>query len=141
MAERRSRRGGKILRQIHAEWGAPNILGPLDDIAPDLRTIVRDFAFGEIYARPGLDLKSRQLVTVAALAAMHKAPMELKAHLFGALKLGWKREELVEVLLQVSLYAGFPATIAALMVAKEVFAEIDARPAPGRRSPRRKKRG
>jgi 4-carboxymuconolactone decarboxylase len=129
MADPRSRRGGKILRQIHADWGAPNVLGPLDEIAPDLRAMVRDFAFGEIYARPGLDLKSRQLVTVAALAAMHNAPLELKAHLFGALKLGWKREELVEALLQIALYAGFPATLSALTVAKEVFAELDARPA------------
>ena len=128
MADQRSRRGGKILRKIHADWGAPNILGPLDDIVPDLRGMVRDFAFGEVYARPGLDLKSRQLVTVAALAAMHNAPQELKAHLFGALKLGWKREELVEALLQIALYAGFPAAISALAVAKEVFAELDARP-------------
>ena len=137
MAEKRTRRGSKILRAIHAAWGTPNILGPLDEIAPDLRGMVRDFAFGEIYARPGLDLKSRQLVTVAALAAMHNAPMELKAHLYGALKLGWKREELVEVLLQIALYAGFPATIAALMVAKEVFAECDAR-MPAKRKRRRK---
>jgi 4-carboxymuconolactone decarboxylase len=129
MADKRSRRGGKIMRAIHADWGTPHVLGPLADVAPDLPGIVRDFAFGEIYARPGLDLKSRQLVTVAALAAMHNAPTELKAHLFGALKLGWKREELVEALLQIALYAGFPAAIAALMVAKEVFAEIDARPA------------
>jgi 4-carboxymuconolactone decarboxylase len=124
--EERSQRGAEILRQVHAGWGAPNILGPLEEIAPDLKNMVRDFAFGEIYARPGLDLKSRQMVTVAALAAMHNAPTELKAHLFGALKLGWKKEELVEALMQISLYAGFPAAVGALMVAKEVFDEVEA---------------
>ena len=126
MAEERSARGDEILKQLHG-WGQVNVLGPLDELVPDLRGIVRDFAFGEIYARPGLDLKSRQMVTVAALAAMHNAPTELKAHLFAALKIGWKKEELIEALLQISLYAGFPATISALMVAKEVFAEVDAR--------------
>jgi 4-carboxymuconolactone decarboxylase len=65
---------------------------------------------------------------VAALAAMHNSPMELKAHLFGALKLGWKKEELVEALMQIALYAGFPAAVSALMVAKETFAEYDRRP-------------
>lgn len=127
MAEDRSQRGAEILRHIHSGWGAPNVLGPLEEIAPDLKNMVRDFAFGEIYSRPGLDLKSRQLVTVAALAAMHNAPVELKAHLFGALKLGWKKEELVEALMQIALYAGFPAAVSALMIAKEVFAEYDQR--------------
>ena len=127
MQEDRTKRGAEILKQVHDEWGTPNVIGPLDEIAPDLRGIVRDFAFGEIYARPGLDLKSRQLATVAALAAMHNSPLELKAHLFGALKVGWKKEELVEVLMQIALYAGFPATISALTVAKEVFAEVEKR--------------
>jgi 4-carboxymuconolactone decarboxylase len=85
--------------------------------------MVRDFAFGDIYSRPTLDLKSRQLATVAALAALNNSPLELKAHLHGALKLGWKKEELVELLMQMSLYAGFPAAIHALLLAKEVFAE------------------
>jgi 4-carboxymuconolactone decarboxylase len=125
MADDRSERGAELLRQIHG-WGVPNVLGPLEEVAPDFKKLVRDFAFGEIYARPGLDLKSRQLVTVAALAAMHNAPVELKAHLFAALKLGWKKEELVEVLMQIAVYAGFPAAQAGLMVAKEVFAEWEA---------------
>ncbi|HVT82028.1 MAG TPA: carboxymuconolactone decarboxylase family protein [Phycisphaerae bacterium] len=127
MSEDRSERGARILRDVHSGWGAPNILGPLEEIAPDLKNMVRDFAFGEIYARPGLDLKSRQLVTVAALAAMHHSPVELKAHLFGALKLGWKKEELVEALMQIALYSGFPAAVGALMVARDVFAEAERR--------------
>jgi len=124
-SEDRSQRGADLMRHIHAEWGTPNVLGPLEGIAPDLKGLVRDFAFGDIYSRPGLDLKSRQLVTVAALAAMHNSPLELKAHLFGALKLGWKKEELVEALMQIALYAGFPAAMAALMIARDVFAEWD----------------
>ncbi len=60
----RSKKGEQILAQLHA-WGTPNVLGPLEQIAPDLKNIIRDFAFGEIYSRPGLDLKQQQLVTVS----------------------------------------------------------------------------
>ena len=121
----RSQRGAATLKKIHASWGSPRVLSQLDDIAPDFRDMVRDFAFGELYSRPGLDLKSRQLATIAALAALNNSPLELKAHLFGALKLGWKKEQLIEVLMQMALYAGFPAAIHALLIAKEVFAEAD----------------
>src|SRR5262245_57921197 len=126
MSEDRAKRGAETLAKIHAEWGSPKVLSQLDDIAPDFKNMVRDFAFGEVYSRPGLDLKSRQLATVAALAAMDNSPLELKAHLHGALKLGWTRAELVEVLMQMAVYAGFPAAMHALLTAKEVFAEIDA---------------
>ncbi len=119
----RSQRGTDTLAKIHSDWGTPNVLSQLDDIAPDFKNLIRDFAFGEIYSRPGLDLKSRQLATVAALAAMNNSPLELKAHLHGALKLGWTQTELVELLMQISLYAGFPATIHGLLIAKEVFSE------------------
>jgi 4-carboxymuconolactone decarboxylase len=127
MTDDRSTRGTETLKQIHAEWGMPNVLSQLDDIAPDLKDMVRDFAFGDVYSRPGLDLKSRQLATVAVLAALQHSPLELKAHLHGALKLGWTKQELVEVLIQIVLYAGFPAAIHGVMAAKEVFAEYDAR--------------
>jgi 4-carboxymuconolactone decarboxylase len=127
MPDDRTARGAKTLAAIHAEWGMPRVLSQLDDIAPDFKDMVRDFAFGEVYSRPGLDLKSRQLATVAVLAALQHSPLELKAHLHGALKLGWTKEELVEVLMQIVLYAGFPAAIHALLAAKEVFAEYEAR--------------
>lgn len=127
MPSDRTQRGKAILSRIHGQYGSPNVLDPLEKIAPDLKNMVRDFAFGEMYARPGLDLKSRQLVTVAALAAMGNTSIEFKAHLHGALKLGWKKEELVEALMQIALYAGFPAAIHSLLVAKEVFEEYDAR--------------
>ena len=126
MADDRSTRGAEVLAKIHAEWGSPKVLSLLDDIAPDFKNMVRDFAFGEVYARPGLELKSRQLATVAALAAMDNSPLELKAHLHGALKLGWTKTELTEVLMQMAVYAGFPAAIHSLLIAKEVFAEYDA---------------
>jgi len=123
MGNDRAKRGARTLAKIHANWGSPKVLSQLDDIAPDYKAMVRDFAFGEIYSRPGLGLKSRQLATVAALAALNNAPVELEAHLHGALKLGWKKRELIEVLMQMALYGGFPAAQRALLIAKKVFAE------------------
>ena len=80
--------------------------------------------FGGFWSRPGLDLRSRSLVTVAQLAALGRTS-ELKIHLQGALNLGIGRDELIEVLMQTSQYAGIPAAVAALNAAAEVLPEAD----------------
>lgn len=129
MSDERSRKGAEILARIHA-WGSPRVLAPLEKIAPDFKDMVQNFAFGEIYSRPGLDLKSRQLVTVTALAAMGNTSVEFRAHLHGALTLGWTKDQLIEALMQIAIYAGFPAAIHALLAAAEVFEERE-KPATG----------
>jgi 4-carboxymuconolactone decarboxylase len=98
------------------------ILASLEDIAPDFARYLVEFAFGDIYTRPGLDLKSRQIATVAALTALGAMP-QLKAHIHGALEVGCRREEIVEVIMQMAVYAGFPAALSAFAAAREVFAE------------------
>lgn len=100
-----------------------NLIESLADIAPDLSDFVIKFAYGEIYTREGLDLKSREIATVAALTAMGNSPNQLKSHIDGALTVGCSEEEIVEVIIQMVAYAGFPAAIKAMMVAKEVFEE------------------
>lgn len=97
----------------------------LDDIAPDLARFVAEFAYGDIYTRQGLDLKTREIATLAALTAMGTAPLQLKSHIRGALNVGCSREEIVEVIIQMVAYAGFPAAINGIMTAKEVFEELD----------------
>jgi 4-carboxymuconolactone decarboxylase len=74
-------------------------------------------------ARPGLDKRSRQLATVAALTAMGTAMPQLKVHIHGALNVGCEPDEIVEAILQMAVYAGFPAAINGLNVAREVFQE------------------
>ena len=73
-------------------------------------------------SRPGIDLKTRQLVTVASCVTLGHAQPQLRAHIEGALNVGATREEIVEVILQVALYAGFAAATNAMLLAKEVFA-------------------
>ena len=78
-------------------------------------------AYGEVLSRDKLDLKTRQIATVAALTAMGTAPLQLKAHISGALNVGCKQEEIVEVIVQMAVYAGFPAALNGISAAKEVF--------------------
>lgn len=97
----------------------------LKDIAPDLVRYVAEFPYGDIYSRPGLDLKSREIATVAALTAMGNSPHELQSHIEGALNVGCTRQEVLEVIIQMAVYAGFPAAINGVNAAKEVFNRLD----------------
>ena len=99
------------------------VVDSLKDIAPDLAEWIISFSYGDVMSRPGLDLRSRQFATVAALTAMGTAMPQLRVHLHGALNVGCKPSELVEVILQMAVYAGFPSAINALNVAREVFRE------------------
>ncbi len=80
--------------------------------------------YGEIWTRDGLDLKTRSLITVAALVATNK-PEELHIHLQGALNIGWTREELTELMLHLSYYSGFPNGIEGAKVLEGLFSETD----------------
>lgn len=113
-------RGREVTTKL---WGerpsAPDM--PAARLAPDFFSLVTQFCFGMFWSRPNLDIRSRSLCTVAQLAALGKTE-ELKGHLYGALNLGIKREELIEVLMQTACYAGVPTAVAALTAAAEVLA-------------------
>ncbi|WP_340118914.1 carboxymuconolactone decarboxylase family protein [Pelagibius sp. 7325] len=93
------------------------------DIAPDFATYILEFPFGDIYSRPGLGLREREIASIAAMAAMGTAPAQLKVHIAAGLNVGLSREEIVEILMQMAVYAGFPAALNGLFAAKEVFAD------------------
>ena len=122
--ETRYERGLSVLEALDREQGA-RILAALDEIAPDFGRLLVEFAFADICARPGLDLKSRELATFAALTALGTAPAQLRVHIQAALNLGWSREEVTEVIMQMAVYAGFPAAMNGLAAAKEVFGAAD----------------
>ncbi|HTO83195.1 MAG TPA: carboxymuconolactone decarboxylase family protein, partial [Methylomirabilota bacterium] len=86
MSERYTR-GLRTLQEIDAQQ-VGRIVAGLRDIAPDFATYLVEFPFGDIYARPGLDLRSRQIATVAALTALGTAPAQLRVHINGALNVG-----------------------------------------------------
>ena len=118
-------RGWAKLKEVDGEVGE-RVVASLAPIAPDFSRLLVEFGFGDIYSRPGLDLKSREIATIAALAALGNAQPQLKVHIEGALNVGCTREEIVEVFMQMALYAGFPAALNALFAAHEVFEARDA---------------
>ena len=124
MAGDRYEQGWEKLKEVDGEAGE-RVIESLKDIAPDLARYAIEFAFGDVYSRPGLDLKSREIATVAALAALGNAQPQLKVHIHGALNVGCTREEIIEVLIHLSVYAGFPAALNGVFAAKEVFKERD----------------
>ena len=121
MSSERYERGLAMLQAIDGK-GGEYVVESLQDIAPDFATYLIEFPFGDIYSRPGLDVKSREIAVIAALTALGNAAPQLKVHLAAALHVGCTREEIVEVIMQMAVYAGFPAALNGLFAAKEVFA-------------------
>jgi len=124
MSNERYKKGMEMLK-IMNPTSYKQLAENLEDIAPDMARFVAEFPYGDIYTRPGLDLKTRELITVAAITALGTAPLQLKSHIKGALNVGCTREEIVEVMIQMAVYAGFPAGLNGIYVAKEVFEELD----------------
>jgi len=124
MSDEKYKRGLEKLEEI-SPGAAARTAESLNDIAPDMVRYMMEFVFGEISSRPGLDMKSREITAVASLATLGTAPNQLKVHIKGALNCGCSRDEVVEVIMQVLVYAGFPAALTGLRLAKEVFQEID----------------
>ncbi|RBP76481.1 4-carboxymuconolactone decarboxylase [Shewanella putrefaciens] len=122
MSNQRYVQGLAKLTEIDGEAGE-KVIRSLADICPDLGKYIIEYPFGDIYQREGLDLKTRELVTVAALTALGHCQPQLNVHINGALNVGCTPLEIVEVILQMSVYAGFPAALNGMFVAKTVFSE------------------
>jgi 4-carboxymuconolactone decarboxylase len=116
----RFERGLRALAEIDGQAGQ-KVIDALADIAPEFGRYVIEFPFGDIYSRQGLDLRSREVATIAALTALGNAAPQLKVHIEAGLNVGLSRDEIVEVIMQMAVYAGFPAALNGLFAAKEVF--------------------
>lgn len=114
--------GWSCMNEVDGHLGE-KVINSMKEVAPDLGRFIVEFAFGDIYTRPGLDLFARELVTVAALTAMGNAPAQLKVHMNGFLNVGGTAAQLVEIVTHIAGYAGFPRAISGALAAKEVMAE------------------
>ncbi len=120
MQSERYKKGWEKLREIEGKT-EEKAVESLQDISPDLRIFIVEYAYGDIYTRNGLDLKSREIAVVAALTAMGNAEPQLKVHINGALNTGSSINELKEVILQMSVYSGFPKAMNGMNALKEVL--------------------
>ncbi len=122
----RYQKGMNVLGAINGTSGK-KILNQLKEISPDMARFVVEFPYGDIYSRPGLNLKTRELITIASLVTLGFASHELKAHIRNALNAGCTEDEIKETIIQMSVYAGFPAALNGLLMAHEVLKNKDTR--------------
>lgn len=120
MEKTRLETGMENLKQIDGDGGEA-VLKSLEAIAPDLGRYIAEFAFGEIYARDGLSLQERELITLSSLLTAGGCEAQLKVHIKGALNVGITPEKIIETFLQCIPYTGFPKVLNAVFTAKKLF--------------------
>ena len=121
MSEQRYQKGIETLSKIHPD-AEKRIKEKFGKISEDMARFIIEFPYGDIYSREDkLDLRTRELATIASLTTLGSAPNQLKAHVQNAVYLGIDRQEIIEVIMQMAVYAGFPAALNGLLVAQEVF--------------------
>ena len=114
--------GREVLDSVDGEAGA-KVIEALGDVSPELAHQVVAWAFGEIYARPALPPRDRQLVTLGILTALGGCEPQLDVHVNAALNVGLTPTEITEAMLHAAVYCGFPRALNATFAAKKVFAE------------------
>lgn len=120
--QQRFEHGKAVLEAIDGEAGV-NVINAVGDISPELAHQVVAWGFGEIYSRPGLDPRDRQLVTLGMLTALGGCEPQLDVHVNAALNVGLTPQQIIEALLHSVPYCGFPRALNATFTAKKVFAE------------------
>lgn len=118
-------KGLEVRRAVLGAEYVDNSVENATDFMADFQKMVTEFAWGDIWTRPGLERKTRSMLNIAMLCALNR-PNELRLHVKGALNNGVSRDEMKEILLHVCVYAGVPAGLDGFKVAAEVFKELDA---------------
>lgn len=122
----RYQRGRDKLKQMMGDVGE-QALDNIASISPDMARYVAEFVFGDVHSRPALDLKTREIAVVVSLVTRGGAEPQLRAHLHAALRVGCSQEEIIELMIEMAVYAGFPAALNGLYAARDVFAEHKAK--------------
>ena len=115
--------GMKVRKAVLGASYVDTSMASADDFMMSFQDVTTEYCWGYVWTRPGLPKKTRSMLNLAMLAALNRGP-ELKLHVNGALNNGLTREEIKEVLLQVAIYCGIPASLDAHNIAMEVFAEM-----------------
>ena len=129
MSDESRARGERLLRQVDGDKVADNLLRAYEEIAPDFTRYLVEFAFGEIYAREG-DLRHRELVAIASLATMGGCDAQLETHVHGAFNVGLTQAEVVEAVMTLIPYIGFPKALNAMAIVKRVIEKRASREPP-----------
>jgi 4-carboxymuconolactone decarboxylase len=115
--------GLKIRREVVGDAYVDASLKAMDDFNRPMQELVTQYCWGDVWARPGLDRRSRSLMNLAMIAALNR-PDELQAHIRGALNNGVTKDEIKEAFLQVAIYCGMPAGLGSFKAARAVFQDM-----------------
>ena len=124
MLDEKYEKGMQIRKTVLGEEHVARAEANKSDFDADFQRLITETAWGSVWVRPGIGVKTRQLLTIAMLAALGKHE-ELALHVRAARNTGVTRDEVKEVFMQVAVYAGIPAANSAFALAKRVYAEMD----------------
>ena len=124
-------RGLEVMASLWGREVAADMLTFWRSVHPDIERYITAFALGEVWARPTLDLKTRSLICLASAVVLERGE-QIRLHTRGALQNGATRAEVAETIIQLMIYAGFPAAWQAMVIANQVMAEPPARAAESR---------
>lgn len=116
-------RGIEIAEQLAAEKLEEFTTSRVAELAPDFARMAIEFPLGDLYARDGLDLRSREIVAISSLATLGNAGPQLRIHICAATQVGVTKAEIIEILMQIAVYAGFPAALNALSACHDLLTE------------------
>lgn len=116
-------RGLDNLARVDGHGGA-EVLAAVESVSPDMARYLVEFPFGDVYARPGLSMRDREIAALTALAAQSAWP-QFKVHVRAALRAGLTRDEIIELIIQAAVYCGFPTALNALFAAGDIFAAVE----------------
>lgn len=122
MSNTRFELGAEKLKEIDG-IGGENVIQSLQDIAPDVGKYIIEFAFGDVYTRPELNMQEREMITITSLLTTGDCEPQLEVHINGSLNVGLSPEKIIETFIQCIPYTGFPKVLNAIYTAKKIFAE------------------
>jgi 4-carboxymuconolactone decarboxylase len=116
-------RGIEIAERLAAEKLEEFTTSRVAELAPDFARMAIEFPLGDLYARDKLDLRSREIVAITSLATLGNASPQLRIHIQAATQVGVTKTEIIEILMQTAVYAGFPAALNALAACHDLLSE------------------
>ena len=122
MSSTRFELGSEKLKEIDG-IGGENVIQSLQDIAPDVGKYIIEFAFGDVYTRPELNMQEREMITITSLLTTGDCEPQLEVHINGSLNVRLSPEKIIETFIQCIPYTGFPKVLNAIYTAKKIFAE------------------
>jgi 4-carboxymuconolactone decarboxylase len=119
-------RGIEIAERLASEKLEEFTTSRVAELAPDFARMAIEFPLGDLYSRNGLDLRSREIAAISSLATLGNAGPQLRIHIRAATTVGVTKAEIIEILMQTAVYAGFPAALNALACCHDLLTDEEA---------------